>query len=122
MAVIDERIGHPAHHAAFRGKAVPVKHTALKQAGSEVDKLAAVELFFDLQMGDHAAGGALARQLDEGFRRVDDMAGDATRRQVEVLLQKCLMHIIQMIESDDRRFQQRRARHAVGEIALRKLF
>ena len=95
---------------------------ALEQARGEIDKFAAVELFFDLQMRDHTAGGALARQLHESFRRVDDVAGDAARRQVEVLLQERLMHIVQMVEGDDRRLKQRRTRHAIREIALRKLF
>lgn len=73
-------------------------------------------------MRDHTAGGATARQLHESFRRVDDVAGDAARRQVEVLLQERLMHIVQMVEGDDRRLKQRRTRHAIREIALRKLF
>ncbi|EGF60707.1 hypothetical protein HMPREF9538_04880, partial [Klebsiella sp. MS 92-3] len=59
VSVVNERIGHPAHHAAFRGEAVPVEHAALEQARGEIDKFAAVELFFDLQMRDHTAGGAL---------------------------------------------------------------
>lgn len=122
VSVVNERIGHPAHHAAFRGEAVPVEHAALEQARGEIDKFAAVELFFDLQMRDHTAGGALARQLHESFRRVDDVAGDAARRQVEVLLQERLMHIVQMVEGDDWRLKQRRTRHAIREIALRKLF
>ena len=49
------------------------------------------------------------------------MAGHAARRQIEVLLQKGLVHIIEMIECHHRRFQQRRAGHPVGEIALGKL-
>lgn len=88
VAVIDQRIGHPAHHAAFRRKTVPVEHPALEQARREVDKLAAVQLSFNLQMRDHTAGRSLAGQLHEGFRRVDDMAGHAARGQIEVLLQK----------------------------------
>ncbi len=32
VSVVNERIGHPAHHAAFRGEAVPVEHAALEQA------------------------------------------------------------------------------------------
>ncbi len=47
---------------------------------------------------------------------------DAARRQVEVLLQERLMHIVQMVEGDDWRLKQRRTRHAIREIALRKLF
>lgn len=32
------------------------------------------------------------------------------------------MHVVEMIEGDYRRFEQRRAGYAVGKIALRKLF
>ena len=49
------------------------------------------------------------------------MAGHAARGQIEVLLQKSLMHIIEMIECHHRCFQQRRAGHPIREIALGKL-
>ncbi len=31
VPVLQQRVGHFAHHPAFRGKAVPVKHPALQQ-------------------------------------------------------------------------------------------
>ena len=70
MVVIDQRIGHPAHHAAFRGKTVPVEHPALEQARREVNQFAAVQLSLNLQMRDHTAGCSLAGQLHKGFRGV----------------------------------------------------
>ena len=73
-------------------------------------------------MRDHAAGGSLTRELYEGFGRVNDMTRYAARRQIEVLLQEGLMHIVQMVESDGRRFQQRGAGHTVREVALGKGF
>ncbi len=49
------------------------------------------------------------------------MAGHAARRQIEVLLQERLMHIVQMVERHRRGFQQRGAGDAVREVALGKL-
>ena len=73
-------------------------------------------------MRDHTAGSALTRKLHKSFRRVDDMARHAARRQVKVLLQERLMHIVQMVKRHGRRLQQRGAGDAVREVALRKGF
>lgn len=118
VAVFQQRVGHFAHHAAFRREAVLVQHAALIQPRRQIDQLTGSQLLFDLQMRDHTAGGALTRQLHEGFRRVHDMAGHAARRQIEVLLQERLMHVVEMIEGHRRRFQQRGAGDAAREVAL----
>lgn len=76
----------------------------------------------NLQVWDHAAGRALACELHKGFRRVHDVARHAARRQIEVLLQEGLMHVVQMVKGDGRRFQQRGAGDAVREVAIGKGF
>ncbi|MNF15666.1 hypothetical protein D3C80_2183780 [compost metagenome] len=50
------------------------------------------------------------------------MTGHAARRQIEVLLQERLMHIVEMIEGHGRGFQQRGTGDAIREITLSKLF
>ncbi len=64
VTVIDQRIGDPAHHPAFRREAMPVEHPPLKQSRREVDKLAAVELFSICRCGimQQVVPGAQAAQ------------------------------------------------------------
>lgn len=77
MTVVQQSVGHFTHHTAFRRKTVPVQHAALIQPRRQIDKLPPFQFALDLQMGDHTAGGALTRQLDKGFRGIDDMARNA---------------------------------------------
>ncbi len=122
MPKCQQRVGDVAHHAAFRRKTVPVEHPALIQPRRQINQLAAFQLFLNLQMRDHAAGGSLTRKLHEGFGRIHNMARHATRRQVKVLLQKRLMHIVQMVEGDCRGLKQRRTGNAIREVALSEGF
>ncbi len=98
---------------------MPVEHAALEQARGEIDKFAAVELFSICRCGI-IQQVVPARQLHAS----DELTMWQGRCPAagRVLLQERLMHIVQMVEGDDWRLKQRRTRHAIREIALRKLF
>src|SRR5471030_283374 len=66
-AMGQQGVSHFTHHAAFWRKAMPEQHAALEQPRRQIDQLATFQLFLNLQVWDHAAGGALARQLHKGF-------------------------------------------------------
>lgn len=50
VAVFQQRVGHFAHHAAFRREAVPVQHAALVQPRRQIDQFTGCQLLFDLQV------------------------------------------------------------------------
>lgn len=118
--MVQQGIRHFTHHTAFRRKTVPVQHAALMQPRRQIDKLALLQLAFDLQMRDHTAGGALSRQLHKGLRGINDMARDAAGREIKVLLQEGLVHIVEMIKRHSGRFEQGAAGDAIGKVTRRE--